>query len=752
MKKKNLSILLVCSIFTMMMSSCTSAEEKKWSYTKEDMSDFISIDADLEGKENDQSTLKTDTDVTLFKEKIDNDDVIVYDIDKVVKTMEEKKKDYADYSILKAASLTVCNVETLSDNDGFNVTFEADDSVTNVGMLVHPSVTCANKYVMVSQAEDDDTMAKDTQGDFEEKYVTSKLSWEDGGKFIFQMVSNLSILLAGVGSENPGAIVTGVFGMLGSLSETFGSKSATIQDVMNQLKETDRKIDELNTKLEKNTQQLADEIVRTEALVDQTNLNTLNLAINDFATNCLAPINTFNRNLSDAVSDYYRSYISSPKTINLALKKGSNGKWSSSSLAEITDSSEYNFSLTINDFANAKNNLSNNNNIVENGFMDELLKDIEAAINAKAELPEGIDKSELSEFVYSMIYEQFMKEYFSTNKTKAQEYRNLVIELAQRISGSSGKVSILDSYLSRLQCMYNFAGEIKSTVRALCANLLKVLDMNTARAAEATYFAQYSTSDLEKDYKTARDAVQNFYKNVKETSDAYSYTTAAVLTGGFYQGQYTATYTNPGNKCTLNVSYSLDKIEMSGTNVSRTKDDMSKHNSISAIQHARIATRWNLLRTLGIADTKNDYINYLKTASVIPSTSIDAMDTLLSLKETGSSCYRILTGNSKERELNSTDSSISLNCVGQGNPEGKYYELGKTYTYLQGNNAASWYGKTYEGTFVDATSGSSLGTGKVATWARYAESHWYWSNDEYWAFTNESKNNYFFLIDIVNQN
>ena len=744
-------MLFVCSVLTMLMSSCTSSEEKKWSYTKADMSDFLTIDATVEDKENDASVFKTDTDVTLFKEKIDNDDVIVYDVDKAISLMEEKNKDYADYSILKASSLTVSNVETLAENDGFNVTFEADDSVKNVGMLVHPSVTCANKYVLVSQASEDNSKTNDTQGDFEEKYVTSKLTWDDGGKFIFQMLSNISMLLAGIGSENAGAIVTGVFGILGSLSENFASSGATIQTVMNQLKETDRKINELGAKLEQNTQQLADEIVRTEALVDQTNLNTLNLAINDFANNCISPINTFNRNLADAVSDYYRDFVKSAKTINLVLEKGTDGKWNSSSLTNITDTSKYNFSLTISDFANAKESLAKTNNVVEKGFMDELTKDIDSAIIAKTDLPQGIDKNDLSGFVSSMIYEQFMKQYFSTNKAKAQEYRNLVIDLSERIAGASGKISILNTYLSRLQCMYNFAGEIKSTVRMLCTNLLETLDMNTARAAEATYFAEYSTTDLEKDYKLARDTIQQFYKTVKETNDAYSYTTAAVLTGGFYQGQYTATYSNPGNKCTLNVSYSVEKVEMSGTTVNRTKDDMSKHNSISAIQHARISTRWGLLRSLGLADIKYDYINYLANSSVISQASIEAMETLVSLKQTGTSCYRILTGNAKERELNSTDSNLTLSCVGQGNPGGKYYEVGKNYTYLQGNNSASWYGKTYEGTFVDASSGASLGTGKVATWARYAESHWYWNDDEYWAFTNDSKNNYFFLIDIVSQ-
>lgn len=751
MKKKKANLLLVGSISMALLAACSNQENNKWSYSKEDMSSFVSVEATLENKENNISTFSADTDVTLFTEELDNDDVIVYDVDKVVKLLDENGKDYADYATLKAASVSVSNIETPNDKDGFNVTFASNETSKNYGMLVHSSVTSSNEYVMATKRQENKSISKDPQAEFEENYVKSNGSWEDGGKFVVQMITNIGMIIVGVGSENPAAIAQGIFGIIGSLAENFNSGSATIQDVMNQLKETDRKIDELGEKLEKNTQQLADEIVRTEALVDQTNLNTLNLAINDFATNCLAPINTFNRNLADQTGAYYRDFVKSAQTIKLVLSKNAKGEYVSSSLSELGSAPNYNFSLDVASFPNASAHLAKNNNIVENGFMAELDKDIDAAINSKKDLPEGVNKENLRSFVTAMIYEQFMKEYFSKNKDKAQEYRNLVIEFAERILGASGKVSILSSYLSRLQFMHNFNGEIKPIVRSLCANLLKTLDMNTARAAEACLFAEYSSAELEKDFKSARQAIQNFYKNVSETSDSYSYTTSAILTGGFYQAEYNASYSNPGNECKLNVTFNADKIEMSGINVSRTKDDMSKHASISAMQHSRIATRWNLLRSAGTVDGKSDYIHYLANSNVISQASLDAANTMISLKKANPSAYRILTGDRTERDLNNTDTSLSLNCVAKGNPGGDYFEVSKSYNYRSQKNASSWYGKTYEGTFVDASNGISLGTQKIASWARYAETHWYWNNDEYWAFTNDNANNYFFTVDIATQ-
>ena len=744
------NLLAAGSLCLALLSSCANqdASKSKWAYTKEDMSNFMSLEANLEEKESGVLIFSADTNVTLFTQDLAQDDVIVYDIDKASKVMDEKKKEYADYETLKAASLSISSIETLKDKDGFNVTFSSSDSA-NYGMLIHSSATSANEYVMVTKRESDAMFASDPQATFEEHYVSKEGSWNSGGKLAIQIATNLGMILIGAASDTPTAIASGVFGIISSLGDAFLSSGPTIQNVMEQLKETDKKVDELGKRLEKNTQQLADEIIRTEALVDQTNLNTLNLAINDFAVNCVSKINSFNRILADEASTYYKNFVSSSQTVQLALSKNAKGEWASSSLMDISDDSSYTFSLSISEFANAKAHLSNHGNIVEEGFMGELEKDIDEAIAAKDDLPEGISKDDLRGFAVSMIYERFMKEYFSVNKTRAQDYRELMIGCAERILGSSGGTSILSTYLSRLECMYNFAEEIKPVARALAANLLQILDMNTARAAEATFFAGYSSSELETAYKSARTAIQNFYKNIADMPDAYSFTTSAALTGGLYQAKYNTSYTNLGNHCSLHVTFGVEKVEMKDGGVYRTADDMSKHSGISANQHARIVTRWNLLRSSGAIDSDTDYIHYLASAGIVEDSSLNAAETLVTFKSADSSCYRILTSDRTERDLSSNDSSTPLVCASQGNPDGDYFQLNKTYNYSKTHTDSYWAGKTYEGTFVDAISGATLGTQKICTWARYAENHWYWTNDEYWAFTNNSNEGYFFLVDIA---
>ncbi len=745
-----LTVLLALS-FSSSLTSCSDKEAEKWAYSKDDMTRFMSMDAVQKDNADKTITFSADTDVPIFDETIDMDDVIAFDVNEVKRELEKSGKDYADYSVLKKASVDVVDVKNLEDQDGFHITFKGEsDSSSDYAMLLHSSVSTSDNYVMVSRFVDKgNTGNKDPQAEFEETYVTKAATWEDGGKFMFDVVTNVAVMIAGGASGNPAAFMSGLFGIVSAVGETCSDKDATIKGVMDLLKETDRKVEELSNKIDRNTQLLQDEIVRVNANVDQANLNTLNLAINDFANNALSPINTFNRNLADALGEYYKDFITKPEKIKLALYK-SGDAYGSTPLFDLTESSEYNFEITLNDFTNAKKFLSSSGNIVKNGFVAELSKDIDSALSSATNIPDGVSKDTLNDFIRSRIIENFTKEYFSANKDKAQTYRNLMIEYAERISGLKGKVSYLSSYLSRLQFMYNFQGEIKSEIRAFCASLLKTLDTNTAFATQACYYAGYDYDELSTVYKSTRELIQNFYQNNVKEEDSYSFITQSALTGGFYQSKYNTSFSNLGNECSLKVTFQTQKVEMKDGAIVRTDEEISKHSGISESNHLRISTRWNLLRKTGsISDVNEDYIHYLSSNSVIPSEAIEACEFLYSAKLASESSYRILSNNRNERDLNGSDSSLKMKCVGRGNPNGDYFNLDQDYNYRSLQESSCWSGKTFEGSFISASSGSSLGTEKIASWAKYNESHWYWKNDEHWSFTNVDSNNYYFIIESV---
>ncbi len=748
MKQNKLKILWTLSLSVILLASCESSNAKKWSYSRDDMSDFMSLSALIDKKSETTSSFVADTDYKILGRELKKDDVIVFDIDKAKKILEDEKKAYADYSVLKEASVSVSDIKTASDLDGFEITFDSSASA-DYGMLIHSSATFDNAYLMVSKYVPEDEIQTDPQERYEENYVNTVMGYESGVKFAINLIANVGTLIIGLNTSQPTAIWSGLMGILGNMSDSLVGTGTSIADVMNMLKEMDRKLDEISDKIDKNSQMLADEIVRAEALVDQATLNTLNVSINDFANNSLAKINDFNRNLADEYGFMYRDYVKSEQTVDLLLTKGDDGKYRSTSLGDITSESSTNFSLKLSDFTNAKAHLAAHGNVVENGFIDELNKDIKAAIESKTDLPEGIDKDDLVTFVSGMIAESFMKQYFASNTAKAQEYRNLMINYAQRISGASGMVSMLNTYLSRFEYMYNFGSEIKGKVRSLCAFLLQVLDMNTARAAEACLFAGLTSSDLETNFKSTREAIQSFYKSVKAMDNGYSFTTNANLTGGFYKAQYNVYFTNPGNHCNFHADFQLLKLDCNGYKTWTTEDSLSNHVNITAIQHARIVTRWNLLRSLGEANADSDYLTYLVDTKVIDSSSIEAYKYLNRLDQTSDSCYRIVTGDRNERNLNSSDTGLELRCTAKGNPGGSYYfDLDVTYGYRQRRDNEYWSGKTFESTMIDGISGSSQGTQKICSWAKYAEDHWYWSDDEYWGFTNNENQSYFFMVDI----
>ena len=144
MKKQKPTLLLVLLMSVSFLSSCNNNNESsKWNYTKEDMSSFIELNAKLTDNGDHTSTFSSDTDVAIFSDTIDKDDVIVFDLDKAAEEITSQKKEYANYAVLKAASVPVSNIVNLDDKDGFKITFETQEN-KNYGMLLHSSVTPSN--------------------------------------------------------------------------------------------------------------------------------------------------------------------------------------------------------------------------------------------------------------------------------------------------------------------------------------------------------------------------------------------------------------------------------------------------------------------------------------------------------------------------------------------------------------------------------------------------------------------------------
>ena len=95
--KNKINLLVVTSLalgLTASLSSCGNTDSKKWAYSKEEMANFVSINAILSQNEDNTNTFSADTDVKIFDYEIGEKDVIVYDIDKVKQELENSNKNY----------------------------------------------------------------------------------------------------------------------------------------------------------------------------------------------------------------------------------------------------------------------------------------------------------------------------------------------------------------------------------------------------------------------------------------------------------------------------------------------------------------------------------------------------------------------------------------------------------------------------------------------------------------------------------
>jgi len=100
------------------------------------------------------------------------------------------------------------------------------------------------------------------------------------------------------------------------------------------------------------------------------------------------------------------------------------------------------------------------------------------------------------------------------------------------------------------------------------------------------------------------------------------------------------------------------------------------------------------------------------------------------------------------RDLTNADAGLLVYCVSAGNPDGYYFRANAyMYPYRQVHEADCWKGVLTEGRFINGLTCAPYDNALPMTaYARYAESHWYWSDDEYWAFVHNPDGYFFFLM------
>jgi len=742
LKHKIINSLLALLTACGMIGCSTNEETNKWKFTKEETTDFADYYGEVvenEGKH--QFVFKTG--ITLFSQDLTKENILFFNVTNAFKEFDDEnnKSEYLDYSIIKNHLVEYTDLKTYENCMGFELTFNYDSNY-KYGTLIHKDIVQHGSndafYALVTEYTSDyhkQTQAEADQDAYEKKYAESTFTWDKGGSFTFQLLANIGTIVAGVKFAAPVSIITGVFSLLTTLGNGFLADGPTNRDILNKLIEMDKKLDTILSKIDQNHTQLMQETIRTQTMVDLVLLNQQKQTISQFNTNYVEKVDDSNRNMGVIYQNSYKDFVSKSQEVDVYLYLTEDGSWGSRLLSECgTHQEDVIVSVNIASFPNANKFLDEHQQIISDGFIDALYKDIDASIDENTLLP-GLEKESLRYFVSSMIIEQFSKEYFSTHQQEAQDFANQMINMSKRYSGKSDDC-ISMTYLNRFKYMYNFGSELKKPMTTFTAKHMYFLDTNVAKAIQACTFAKINYDEIIAEYKAAREALQKWYKATNDIPDNYFNILNIKLNGTFYKTDWVQYYSNPGSHAILNARLNTERYvpyPTGGWTPEYVR--LNERAFMSELDHSRILTRLRLLKELGLVKADRAYIDYLVDGKVMPEATVKIQRELVASKQISPNSNRFFTSYSV-RALNDSDKGKVFYSERNGNPGGNYFKIGCLYKFKEAHKGSCWFGEVLETTWLDGNTGSVLDYKEVRARAWYEEHHWYWRNDELWCFSN----------------
>lgn len=715
-------------LFLLLAISC--GKENKWSYSKGDAGKFYALNASL--VKDDSSDLKltfvlTATD-DVFKSKISTSNIVVYEYSSIDFT---KVDGYLGYNDIKDYAVDVDSA-TVNTSRDLEVVFEGEYGNT-YGVLINKKGLSIDTHAYAIAMVTD--IGAKIETDFEEQVIKTRGSWELGGALI-NMGSYVSQIVIGGLTDNPCAIASGFFGLFNLMGNIGYSTGNSIDTVTNQLNVIDKKIDEINAKIDANQKQIVDEFIRTQAMIDEVKINQYNKNISDFHTLYVRPMDEFLLNYKDQYETALKNVIKEGnKTITVYY--GGPDLQTYEILYPSQDNmsqARQTFTYTITSFDNAKKYLDEHKNAINKDFYTELRKDI---FNYMSQSPSSRWEGQVADDIYLTLVDELNQSIVTQENEsfheKVLKLANDFIYYTKIIAGTSFE-SILNSYIQRLMCMYNYAGEIKSHVRDLLASIKLSLDAYFSSVQDACLGQDINyIQEIGAAYESACDAIKAVYESQMAIEDNYSFITKNLVKVDLFNNRCNVYYTNPGNYPTIHASFKLYKnVSYDGKSLISEEGNINDYEILDYSVLKAMQTRYTLLR--GSGDTVDlTFIEYLATCKVADSEDIKSLEQLEKAYYTNSRRGRFLTTFSTDT-LSDSDTHTFV-CVAAGNPKGSYFSIGKTYRYRHDNGdieSKYWSGRYAYGDMYDATNMAKEDASFICAYARYDESHALWINDEHW--------------------
>lgn len=740
--KKILNVCILLFLLCLTILTMTSCKKKvDWSFTKKDASKFVELSAVLSINEDDTLTMNVSYDEPIFNEKLDKTTILLFDISGF-----EDVDNYIKYDDVKDMLIEPTSINYNGPSDSMSLTFNGN-SEDEYGIIIHKSALTLDTFA-AGFTKSLVKASSEIITEYEEQIIKKKGTWDDANKTI-QIGSCITQVVLGVMTDNPVAFAGGLFGIVQTLGPSFFGKQATIASVSKQLEVVDQKIDFLTAQIDTNQKQILDEFVRTQAMIDEVKVNLYNQNITAYQTDYIKPLDDYIFIYKDSVEQALKAFVNSSKSVDVYYKTESNKK----TLLYKTEndiSGAETFTYTIDNFPNAKEFLTKNKDIIGDGFAVALEKDIKAALNGKT-LPSGVSIDDVTDDVYRTIADNINFEVLSRkNETLHRDvlqYISNFIAYARALAGINVE-SVITSYISRLEYIYNFTYETKSLVRDLLASLKLKLNYYVCIAQSACIAQKInSTKEISDAYDAACNYIEAQYNYQNSRPDNYSFAIKSNIKCSLYSASCEVSFTNLGNSPVFHSSFILKNNLTYDLN--SVKGDIVNVGSLSFVDYSSlraIVTRYNLLKSSG--SIKNMiFINYLNSVNIVSSKDMQTLNSLLNSGRTLNGKGKILTSYAI-RDLNNND-SFKMTCTACGNTDGYYFRVGQSFNYRYTDSNAEaeyWSGKIAYGDIVDGETGVLDSNKKVSAYAKYSESHWYWSDDEHWGFVDDIFGNFLYIL------
>lgn len=324
--KKKLLLLSLSSLMAIPLFSCSTEQaEDGWGIKEADYQNVLKLENQV-SRSNGKMTFTVEDEFGSFKGKVNSEDVILFNINKL---KEIKGKKHYSYSDIKSAEVEKETFSSKEDGTGFTITFSGDNS-TRYGIIANKTTNLDNKFVFSGMSEpySEKTKLHQEEGVWEKAYIETKADKGVDPTVPIQIEAYVVKFMIGIATSQPLAIADGVYGLLGMIGGAFKPAEPSIADVLEKLAEIDGKLDDLSAEIQKNQRELIDEAIYQEAQIDKALIALYQQDYTDYVTNYLDPIDVVERDYAQYIDYKLKQLVKNePRVINIRYKRNEENKY-----------------------------------------------------------------------------------------------------------------------------------------------------------------------------------------------------------------------------------------------------------------------------------------------------------------------------------------------------------------------------------------------------------------------------------------